>query len=86
MGLFKKSKTEELLDSVMPEPLKKKKKRRYGGLLTGIVVGGAVGSVASLLFAPKKGSETRADVANKSKELFSEGKSKAEEFLDKYRR
>jgi len=47
MGLFKKSKTEELLDSVMPK--KQKKCKKYGGLITGIVVGGAVGSVASLL-------------------------------------
>lgn len=83
MGLFKKSKTEELLNSVA---LPKKKKKCYGGIITGIVVGGAVGSVASLLFAPKKGSETRAEVANKGKELFSEGKTKAEEFLDKYKR
>ncbi len=84
MGLFKKSKTEELLDSVMPK--KQKKCKKYGGLITGIVVGGAVGSVASLLFAPKKGSETRADVAEKGKELYQEGRSKAEEFLDKYRK
>ncbi len=84
MGLFKKSKTEELLDSVMPK--KQRKCKKYGGIITGIVVGGAVGSVASLLFAPKKGSETRADVAEKGKELFDEGKTKAEEFLDKYRK
>lgn len=84
MGLFKKSTTEELLDSVAPK--KPRKCKKYGGIITGIVVGGAVGSVASLLFAPKKGSDTRADVAEKSKELFGEGKSKAEEFLDKYRK
>lgn len=86
MGIFRKSKskTEALLDSVMPP--KQKKKKGYGGIITGIVVGGAVGSVASLLFAPKKGSDTRAEVAEKGKELFSEGKTKAEEFLDKYRK
>jgi len=63
-----------------------KKKKGYGGIITGIVVGGAVGSVASLLFAPKKGSETRADVAETGKKLFDEGKTKAEEFLDKYKK
>ncbi len=84
MGLFRKSKTDELLDSVMPK--KPKKGKKYGGIITGIVVGGAVGSVASLLFAPKKGSETRAEVAEKGKELFSEGRTKAEEFLDKYKK
>jgi|GEM_PF-1533432 len=62
------------------------KKKGYGGLITGIVVGGAVGSVASLLFAPKKGSETRAEVAEKGKELYAEGRTKAEEFLDKYKK
>jgi len=81
MGLFRKSKTDALLEGLEPAA----KKKCYGGILTGIVVGGAVGSVASLLFAPKKGKETRADVAEKGKELFSEGKTKAEEFLDKYR-
>lgn len=77
MGLFRKRKREE----TPAKPCKK----AYGGIITGIVVGGAVGSVASLLFAPKKGSETRADVAEKGKELLSEGKTKAEEFLDKYK-
>lgn len=81
MGLFRKSKTAELVEALTP----KKKKKGYGGIITGIVVGGAVGSVASLLFAPKKGSDTRAEVAEKGKELFSEGKTKAEEFLDKYK-
>ena len=80
MGLFSRRKREEALGR--PE----KKGPKYRGILTGIIVGGAVGSVASLLFAPKKGSETRADVAEKGKELFDEGKSQAEKFLEKYRR
>jgi gas vesicle protein len=80
MGLFSRRKHE---DNPITQPAKKK---GYGGIITGIVVGGAVGSVASLLFAPKKGSETRADVAEKGKELFDEGKTQAEKFLDKYKR
>jgi gas vesicle protein len=82
MGLFRKSKRDELIDTLNPA----KKKKGYGGIITGIVVGTAVGSVTSLLFAPKKGKETRADVAEKGKELFAESKTKAEEFLDKYRK
>lgn len=78
MGLFRKRKP-------TPQEVEKDCKKR-GGLITGIVVGGAIGSVASLMFAPKKGSETRAEVAEKGKELFDEGKTKAEEFLDKYRK
>ncbi|MEC0225930.1 YtxH domain-containing protein [Paenibacillus alba] len=35
-----------------------------GGLLLGLVIGGAVGAVASLLFAPKAGSELREDLSN----------------------
>ncbi|UKS26378.1 YtxH domain-containing protein [Paenibacillus sp. HWE-109] len=35
-----------------------------GGLLLGLVIGGAVGAVASLLLAPKAGSELREDLSN----------------------
>lgn len=82
MGLFRKSKRDQLIESLEPQ----KKSKNYGGIITGIVVGGAVGSVASLLFAPKKGADTRADVAETGKKLFDEGRSKAEEFLEKYRK
>lgn len=82
MGFFRKSKRDALLESLVPQ----KKSKNYGGLITGIVVGGAVGSVASLLFAPKKGTETRADVAQTGKKLFEEGRTKAEEFLEKYKK
>lgn len=77
MGLFRRRKRAE----TNPQRTSKK----YGGLITGIVVGGAIGSVTSLLFAPKKGSETRADISDKSRELFEGSKTKAEAFLDKYR-
>ncbi len=66
------------------EAAEPKKKKR--GLFTGLIVGGAVGSVVSILFAPDKGENTRARISKKSGELFDEGKSKAEEFLDKYRK
>lgn len=81
MGLFSRRRRDE-----EPSAETVKKKRGYGGVITGIVVGGAVGSVVSLLFAPKKGSETRAEVAEKGKELFDEGKTQAEKFLEKYRK
>ena len=64
--------------------MSEKRKKRWS-LLTGIIVGGAVGSVTSLLFAPDKGEKTRAKVAKKGKEMFDEGKTKAEEFLEKYK-
>ncbi len=37
-------------------------KRRSGSFLTGLLIGGALGGVAGLLFAPKSGSELRADI------------------------
>ena len=40
-------------------------KRRGGGLLTGLLIGGGLG----ILFAPKKGSETRKDLMKKLNEL-----------------
>lgn len=61
-----------------------KKCKGSKSLITGIVVGGAVGSVLSLLFAPDKGENTRKIVGKKGKELYEKGKTKAEEFLDKY--
>lgn len=35
-----------------------------GGLLLGLVIGGAVGAITSLLLAPKAGSELREDLSN----------------------
>lgn len=62
-----------------------KPKKGRKSLITGIIVGGAVGSVISLLFAPARGSRTRAKVATKGKELWKDGSSKAEIFLEKYK-
>ena len=67
------------------EVVVEKKAKKRSSLLTGIIVGGAVGSVVSLLFAPDKGSRTRKKVAKHGKKLMTEGQTKAEEFLDKYR-
>ena len=43
-------------------------------LLTGVVVGGAIGSILGLTLAPKKGKETRQYLRDKSLEMFLEGK------------
>jgi gas vesicle protein len=60
---------------------KKPKKRK--GLITGIIVGGAIGSVLSLLFASKKNRET---AKNLPKKALEKGRSTAEDFLNKYRK
>ena len=51
----------------------------------GLIVGGAIGSVLSVLFAPDKGAQTRKKVSKQGKELFEKGKTLAEEFVDKYK-
>lgn len=60
-----------------------KEKKKKSGLLTGIIVGGAVGSVLSLLFSTES---QRRKVRKLSKQVLNEGKSAAEKFLDTYRK
>jgi len=55
------------------EPEKKKKKGLLK-MLTGVVVGGAIGSILGLTLAPQKGKETRKAIKDKSMELFLRGK------------
>lgn len=43
-------------------------------VLTGVVVGGAIGSILGLTLAPKKGTETRQAIRDKSLEMFMKGK------------
>lgn len=50
------------------------KKRRVFRLLTGFVVGSAVGSILGMTIAPKKGSETRKAIRDKSMDLYLKGK------------
>ena len=40
-----------------------------GKVITGVLVGTVIGATLGVLFAPKKGSKTRAIIANKSKDL-----------------
>ncbi len=50
-------------------------------MLAGVGLGAIIGAAAGLLFAPKAGSETREDLANKFKEL----KGKTEEWVSEQR-
>ena len=50
--------------------------------IAGLVVGGAIGAIAGLLFAPETGVETRKKVADKSKEWADEFYHKFEDFKE----
>ncbi len=55
----------------LPEP---KKKRKVGGLIATLVIGGAIGSVIGLAFAPQRGSKTRKVLKEKAGTAIKEGK------------
>jgi len=48
-------------------------------LLTGVIVGGAIGSILGLTLAPRKGEETRQYLRDKSLKMFLEGKAQIQE-------
>ena len=53
----------------------------FGAFLVGFIVGGLTGAVASLLFAPQSGEETRALIKDKSIELRDKASVSAEQAL-----
>jgi gas vesicle protein len=66
---------------------KKKKsleKKKDTSIVMGLIVGGAIGSVISLLFAPDSGKNTRKKVAKKGRDVYEKSKTQAELFLEKY--
>ncbi len=63
--------------------------RAFAGLLAGLLMGGAFGVAAGLLFAPKAGKELRAEMREKgfklygdAEELVSETETKAKSILE----
>ncbi|MBP6085280.1 YtxH domain-containing protein [Candidatus Gracilibacteria bacterium] len=48
--------------------------------IAGTIVGGAVGSILAIMFAPKSGKETRADIKASSQKLYQQGSTFTEEF------
>lgn len=53
---------------------KQKIKKNIFKLLTGVIVGSAVGSILGLTLAPKKGKETRKYIKDNSMQIFLDSK------------
>lgn len=58
---------------------------KNGDLFKGLLIGGLIGIVCGILFAPKSGKETRDDLKNKSGELFIKSREKYETVAEKSR-
>ena len=52
-------------------------------LLKGLFIGGLIGVVLGVLFAPKSGKETREDIARTTEDLLSKGKEEYEKAVEK---
>jgi gas vesicle protein len=55
---------------------------KTGKILAGILSGAAVGAIAALLFAPKKGSETRKNITDRGNEYLYGAKNKYNDLSD----
>ena len=56
---------------------------KSGDLLKGLIIGGLIGVVLGILYAPKSGKETREDIANKADELLAKAKEEYEKAVEK---
>ena len=55
---------------------------KTGKILAGILSGAAIGAIAGILFAPKKGTETRKNITDKSNEYMYGAKNKYNDLAD----
>ena len=56
---------------------------RNGDLLKGLFIGGLIGVVAGILYAPKSGKETREDIVRTTEDLLSRAKDEYEKAVEK---
>jgi gas vesicle protein len=55
-------------------------------LIKGLVIGGLVGAVLGILYAPKSGKETREDIAMKADKLLAKAREEYDQAIDKSKR
>ena len=53
--------------------------RNISGPIWGLIIGGALGSIIALLYAPKPGRELRSDIGKKTTEIINDSKKKTGE-------
>lgn len=53
--------------------------------LKGIIVGGAIGAIVGILYAPKSGKETREELSGKMDDLYTRAQEEYEQSLEKAR-
>jgi gas vesicle protein len=56
---------------------------KNGGLLKGLIIGGLIGAVLGILYAPKSGKEMREELAGKTDELLSKAREEYEKAVEK---
>jgi gas vesicle protein len=56
---------------------------RNGDLIKGLFIGGLIGAVLGILYAPKSGKETREDIARTTDDLLSRAKDEYEKAVEK---
>jgi gas vesicle protein len=59
---------------------------RGSDFVKGLVIGGLIGAVLGVLYAPKSGKETREDIARKTEDLLVKAREEYEQALDKSKR
>ena len=57
-----------------------------GDFIAGIVVGGFLGAIIGILYAPKSGKETREEIGKKTDELLSKAKEEYDNAIEKSRK
>ena len=56
---------------------------RSGDFIKGLLMGGLVGAIAGILYAPKSGKETREDIGKRAEEIMAKAKRECERALEK---